>query len=107
MTHGDLAGHTVSTGALSHGGDLCESIGIIVVNVSVDANTVAFGNGKYRIELAIDSAVHSDGIDTANQIGAVGNSCVQKLGGPGTTQYPTLWKGHDLDINQVAERFSS
>ncbi len=74
-----------------------------VVQMDVDAHAAAFGDGKDRIEMAVEIAVDAHWIESAQKVGALGDGRIQQVGRARRAQDAALREGDDLDGDEIAE----
>ena len=103
VAHRDPAVQAGRLGAVRDRRQLGDAAFAAVVQMDVDADAAAFGDGEDRIEMAVEVAVDADGIEAAQKVGALGDGGVQQLSGARRAQNAALREGHDLDRDQVAE----
>ena len=80
MAHRDPAIQAGRLGAVRDRRQLGDAALAAVVQMDVDADAAALGDGEDRIEMAVEVAVDADGIEPAQEVGAFGDGGVQQLG---------------------------
>ena len=103
VAHRDLALQAGRPGALGDRTDLGQAAFAAVVQMDVDADAAALGDGEDRIEMAVEVAVDADRVEAAQKVGALGDGGVEQRRGARRAQDAALREGHDLDGDEVAE----
>ena len=69
-----------------------------VVQMDVDAPLVPLGQPEHLVEVAHGIPVDPGRVDAADEVGTIGESCVEQVESPRVTQDSRLGEGDDLDV---------
>src|SRR5262249_25686228 len=72
-----------------------------VMQVNVDADPMAFSDGKDGVEVSGDVIVNPRGIESADEIGAVSNRLIEKVHHAWVSDHAALGKRDNLDSEKV------
>ena len=77
-----------------------------IVQVDIDADAVPLGDREDRVEMAGHVVVDAGRIESADEIGALADRVVEKIGDAGARDDAALRERDDLDVDQVADRLA-